>query len=34
VSKGTSTTIIVQNIVYDDPIGENVFTEAWLVSGK
>ena len=34
VSKSTSTTIIVENIVYDDPIGENVFTEAWLVSGK
>jgi hypothetical protein len=34
VSKGTSTTIIVESIVYDKPIDESVFTETWLARGN
>jgi hypothetical protein len=34
VSKGTSTTIIVETIEYDVPINENIFSEAWLLKGN
>jgi hypothetical protein len=34
VSKGTSTTIIVETIEYDIAINENTFTESWLTSGS